>query len=72
MISAGGDVTRRSRNGVSSLHLACASGHISMVDFLINENNLDPEDTTKASGSKPIHLATNGGHLQVVQYLVEQ
>ena len=71
MIDYGGDVSRRSRNGVSSLHLACAAGHISMVEFLINEHKLDPEETTKASGSKPIHLATNGGCLQVVQYLVE-
>ena len=72
MISVGGDINKISRNGVSSLHLACAAGRLSMIEFLINEQKLDPEDTTKASGSKPIHLATNGGHLEVVQYLIEE
>ncbi len=41
LISFGGDITARSKNGVSCLHLACVSGNLDLVKYLIDEHNFD-------------------------------
>ena len=59
-----------SKKGVTCLHLACGSGMLDMVKYLIEVQNFSPEVATNSSGSKPIHVAAKGGHIDVVDYLM--
>ena len=34
---AGGDIEKKSKNGVTALHLSCAAGHYFLVQYLIDE-----------------------------------
>jgi len=56
--------------GFSPLHYASHNGHLSVVEYLVNQkayiNARDNENLT------PLHLAANNGHLSVVEYLVNQ
>lgn len=62
----------KSKNGVTCLHLACASGNLDIVRYLLDEHNFDCSVKSTASGTQPIHAATNAGHTHVVKYLIEE
>ena len=47
----GGDVELTSRNRVSCLHLACASGNLDLVKHLILVRGMDPQIKSHVSGS---------------------
>lgn len=70
LIRHGGDIHGSSRNGVSCFHLACVSGNIEVVQYLLVEHGFDCRIKSSASGSQPIHVATNAGHRHVVEYLM--
>ena len=72
LLEAGGDINVMSKKGVTALHLAAAGGHVQVVQFLINEKNLDPNCKSHASHSKPIHVASSGGHLEIIKFMVEE
>ena len=50
--------------------MACVSGNLNVVQYLLVEHKFDPRIKSAASGSQPIHVATNAGHRHVVEYLV--
>ena len=50
--------------------MACVSGCLPLVQYMIEELQLNPKVTT-GDGAQPIHAACVNGHLQVVKYLVE-
>ena len=56
--------------GAHCLHMACVSGCLPLVQYMIEELQLNPKVTT-GDGAQPIHAACVNGHLQVVKYLVE-
>ena len=64
-------MTRVSKNGVTCLHLACISGSLPLVKYLINEQEIDCRIKSRASKSQPIHVATNAGNLEIVEYLMQ-
>lgn len=72
LLTNGGDIKATSRKGVTGLHLATATGNLSMVKHLIDEYDFDVNVATTESKSRPVHLAATGGHLQVLAHLLEE
>jgi len=55
---------------VTPLHLAAHSGHLSVVEYLVNQKTgINAKDY---EGMTPLHYAAGNGHLSVVEYLVNQ
>lgn len=63
------------KNGASALHWAAGCGHLNMVQYLITECNVPPDQAQLGKRSfrnrTPLHWAARNGHLNVVKYLVE-
>jgi len=56
----------------SPLHYAAKNGHLSVVEYLVNQK---ADINTLASGcasGTPLHYAAENDHLSVVQYLINQ
>jgi len=52
------------------LHLAAENGHLSVVEYLINQK---ADIIVKGDFDRtPLHFAAKNGHLRVVEYLVNQ
>ena len=58
-------------SGLSALYLACKHGHLDVTQYLIREQNCNPETTT-ANGRTPLHLACNSGHLHIAKCLITE
>jgi len=58
------DLLRRDA-GRRSFHAACLSGHLSIVQLLIESGS------DVSAVWTPLHLASSNGHLSVVKYLIE-
>ena len=55
---------------MTPLHCAAEIGHLSVVEFLVNQN---ADINAKGKGDlTPLHFAARDGHLSVVDYLVNQ
>lgn len=61
----------RDAGGFTALHIACAHGHLTMVESLIGEYHCDV-NALSDSGKSPLFLAAENGHESVVAYLLEQ
>ena len=63
-------------SGSTPLHFACASGHINVVGFLINETNkhlaLKDVASIQDDGWIPLHYATENNHIELVQYTIDK
>ena len=63
-------------NGYNCLHAACHKGHIEMVQYLIEQCEMDPSASiSKAniySKTNALHIASQYGHVYVVRYLTEE
>ena len=51
----------RSYNGCTLLYHACEGGHTKMMDTLVMEYDLHPEDRD-GKGNTPLHIAVMKGH----------
>ena len=58
-------------SGFTPLHLACKHGHLDITQYLIKEQNCDPESTTP-NGRTPLHFACKSGHLCIVKCLITE
>ena len=56
-------------SGLTLLHLACQHKHLDIVQYLINDQNCNPE-TTSPSGRTPLHIACKSGHLHIAKCLI--
>ena len=56
-------------SGLTLLHLACQHGHLDIVQYLINDQDCNPEPTTP-NGRTPLHTACKSGHLHIVKCLI--
>lgn len=54
------------------LAISCAKGHLSVVKYLIEEANVDPEQANDKSYITPLRMAINNGFFSIVRYLVEE
>lgn len=68
--------TRFDKNGASALHWAAGCGHLPIVQYLIQNHSVPPDQPQKGKRSfqdrTPLHWAARNGHLPVVKYLVEK
>ena len=53
------------------LCLACWSGNLDLVKYLILDKECDLNDVTNHKGQLPLHHAAFGGHLDVTKFLIE-
>ena len=51
-------------------HLACRYGTVEFVQFLIEQENCDPNSQNKDKDT-PVHVASKYGHVEILRYLVE-
>ena len=56
-------------SGPTLLHLACQHGHLDIVQYLINDQDCNPESTT-LNGRTSLHTACKSGHLHIVKCLI--
>ena len=57
-------------NFSTPLHNAANNGHLSVVEYLVNQKaDINAKDEYN---STPLHSAAQNGHLSVVEYLVNQ
>ena len=52
------------------LSLACETGHLDIVRYLVDEQSVDPNYGSRRWPA--LHAACRGGHLEVVKFLVEE
>ena len=60
----------RGLNGWTPLHSASYGGHIEILQLLIDQEGIDPNEGDDNSVSS-LHMASYNGHLPVVQYLID-
>ncbi|XP_019860504.1 PREDICTED: serine/threonine-protein phosphatase 6 regulatory ankyrin repeat subunit A-like, partial [Amphimedon queenslandica] len=58
--------------GTLALHLACCSGNIQLVTFLIDDMKCDVTATNTSYGSNCVMFACSSGNLDLVQLLIQQ
>ena len=68
--------THFDKNGASALHWAAGCGHLPIVQYLIQDHSVPPDQPQKGKRSfqdrTPLHWAARNGHLPVVKYLVAE
>jgi len=55
---------------MAPLHLAAQNGHLSVVEYLVNQKA--DKNAKDNEGMTPLHRAAANGHHSVVEYLVNQ
>ena len=80
MVRAGGrellNLTRSS-DGATCLHIACLSGHLNVVNYLVEADfDLNTPNSPESillqvtrTGASPLHVACHNGHLHIVECL---
>ncbi|XP_053732780.1 unconventional myosin-XVI isoform X1 [Synchiropus splendidus] len=68
LIAAGGTLDQANDDGVTLLHIACASGYRDVASLLL-ENGADPHPTCNNSWT-PLHLAAKYGQTSIVSKLL--
>lgn len=59
-------------NGRTALHFACAEGHLSIVQFIVECTGEELIEIRDELGMTPVFLAFIGGHENVLEYLLEK
>jgi len=57
---------------MTPLHYASQNGHLSVVEYLVNQKADINAKTKEIFSGTPLHYAAQNGHLSVVEYLVNQ
>ncbi len=70
-IERGQSPSQGDNNGLTPVHVAAKTGHLSAVRYLIEKCAADPDKATD-EGFRPLFLAAKEGHFPVVEYLVEK
>ena len=68
-IERGYNPASESTNGSTCLHVAAGYNHYDLVQYLVDEQKMDPMCQTKL-GNTPLHSACAGGSTSVVTYLI--
>jgi len=62
------DLKKNSLQNVVPLYLACRSGDIKVIELLLNDSNIDVNETYE--GVTPLYIACQQGHTEVVNILL--
>jgi hypothetical protein len=68
LLGAGADPKRKSKDGLSPIHLAVAGGHLSVLKSLVMHGAR--LDVTDSNGRTPLHIAVITRHSSVIPFLV--
>jgi len=72
MMENGAGINRKDEYNQTPLHWAARYGHLSVVEYLLNQKaDINAQASGNRSGT-PLHYAASNGHLSVVEYLVNQ
>ena len=71
LISKGANIEVKDKNGDSLIHFATIGGFLSIVQYLIEKQNINKEIKGKG-GKTPLHYACEKGHLPIIEYLVSK
>ncbi|XP_065838290.1 ankyrin repeat and KH domain-containing protein 1-like isoform X3 [Oscarella lobularis] len=66
----GADFLAKDKHGKSGLHLCCENGHTPIAEYLINELDLDPEETDYMNETS-LMKACGGAHLITAEMLMK-
>ena len=67
----GCDPTLPDNDGDMAIHIACLSGQLSVVKYLINEQHCDPNCRGQC-GRTPLHYACQNDHMELIHYLITE
>ena len=70
LIKNGSDVSTKTKNGRSCLHIAAEQGHLKICRVLLENYNFSVHETDD-DGFAVLHSAALGGDLELLQYLIE-
>jgi ankyrin repeat protein len=60
-----------SSHGLAPLHVACMTGHLKVVEWLLLEGGADVmPSASRPAGATPLHVAAHAGHFDIVKWLV--
>jgi hypothetical protein len=68
LLGAGADPRRKSKDGLSPIHLAAAGGHLSVLKSLVMHGVR--LDTTDIEGRTPLHIAVITRHASIIPFLL--
>ena len=52
-------------HGLAPLHVACMTGHLAVVQWLVREGGADiMPSARKPGGATPLHVAAHAGHFE--------
>jgi len=66
---SGANLLQKNEEGLNALHLACASGHLEVVQSILEE--CKDLSCTAGDGSTPLHLSVYYGFREIAQFLIE-
>ena len=68
---SGEDLNQIDKKHGAALHVAAESGHLSIVEFLL-DNQADPTLRILKSEKSPLHLAAQAGHVEIAAILLDR
>ena len=71
IINNGTALNARDKDGNCVIHSACENGHLPIVQYLIEKQNIDINIKNKYE-RPPLHCACFHGHLPIVEYLISK
>ena len=63
-------IHRKTKNGLSALHMGCQHNRLDIMKYLILEHNISIDDTTN-DNLTALHIACHCGHLEIAEFLLE-
>ena len=72
LIDSGADIRRCDEQGVSLLDEAIVTGSLELVKYLVEEKQMDVNQTKRKSGFTPLMQAASYGYTDIVDFLLEK
>ncbi|XP_029000965.1 ankyrin repeat and death domain-containing protein 1A isoform X4 [Betta splendens] len=70
LVSYGAKINSENKEGLSMLHCAAQRGHITVLEFIMEDLENICLDRVDKSGKTALHLAAENGHFEVVEFLI--
>lgn len=71
LLENGANANAKTKHGITSLHLTCFIGELSITTLLINHGAADVNIKERDSGDTPLCQASKNGHVSIVQLLLD-
>ena len=64
------DILKKTNKSAALLHQSASKGHLGIVKYLVEDQEVDPKSTDEKEATA-LHHSASEGHLSIVKYLVE-